>query len=599
MPIKQFTADVAPEAQIPYGERRRREPELGMAQAGMQVERAGAILANTLDANQQFAANQDVQASYKDASEFHMKAVQKLDEMRQGGNFDPNAYNEWLTQTGDDYRQKRTTNAGLQRWDTHAMSIYGTMGHMANEADIQQASENAVNDANQTVQTDGLLLQRFPTQLRATLEKNQQQIMDLPNNVPIQQKQKLILHMNARAAMNAAQGWIEANPYTAKDHINNDDDISKFIDPNERELLLDRSDTKMRAIEAQQIKVREDQDRQWKITRDQTMNDAFVAMYKGTDKSGQPFDANSVEKLSKQLDQNGRPVIDPSDTHVMLNYLMKEAKEGPAKDNENYLVNAWPRVYSNNMPMDEWQQAASNRDISTTTFERGVAKIAEGTTIVKSLHAQALTNAKQKFGFLPGMEGIAPPASIAAFNQYSQALHEAEQQAKDGKGGSATDVYMPGGKAETLLQSLTPQDKMPTADDQIQTAIRNKTPIPMADGKWIVIDSIDANGKKVWHEVGKQAPGAAPNAGVPASAVPREMSNNSPTTGVKEADREQMSEDLSDAFTQYKAAKTPQDKDRWYNRYLQLEERWKQLPTRVEQTEIEKDAQENEKAGIK
>lgn len=603
--IKPFTADLTPDSTVPYGERRRRMPELGIQQAGQVLETGAAALARGAEAEQNYQTIRDSQAANKNAAVFRMQATQKLADMSQGGKFDDKAkddYNEWLTQTGDNFRSQATTQRGLQVWDQHAANVYTDMGARANEVNIRVAGENAVNDANMHVQSDGLTLQTDPTQLTSVKAGIDAYVGGLPANIPIQKKQEIQLHMYSQAARNAGQGWIELNPMTAKDHINNDADISRFLQPQDREMLLDRSDTKQRAIESQQIKVREDNDRQWHITNQNVMNDSLIAMEKGQDKNGKPFDINSVEKLASQQDpKTGRPVLDPPQVNLLMTEMRRQAKEGKAVDDGDTVTKLAPRVYNNSASIDEVIQARVNGNLSNATYERYLKYTQDGGTVLKTMHGQALKNSELKFGIMPGAEFLATPQQLAAKNQYDRYLHEQEEQVRQ-SGGNATDVYLPGGAAEKGASALQVQGGVPTHQAQMEQLVKSQTPVQNPKtGEWIIFDSPD--GTK-FHKAGEAATGiAAPNATGAVSTPPqneaalRAQQHSQNVSGITAGSRDELNNELANTYRDYSRAKPGPIRDQLYQKYNQLFEQWQKLPTRVQS--MEEDAAENAKQGYK
>lgn len=532
----QFSADVQP---IPYVREHSMQPgNVGSAveQAGLQAKHALGTVTNMIVSQRAYEEQQDSAAATKDAAIVRQQAIEKLDELRQSGKPIIESFTNYLNGAMDGARENRTTRVGQQLWDTHAAHMVADLGHSARLLDADREGQNAKNDVKQTLDANGITLQRDPTLLQRVQQENHDSVMGL--NIPIQLKQELILHADAEAAKNAAQGWIMIDPHGAKDRLNNRDDImSTMLTADERFMLLARADSKIRSDEEAQRVAFAQRAQQAKLKNDQIMNDLLVRMHRGA------LATTEVDKLSQTLDSDGRPAIEPQQVDHIYNYMEREAKEGPARTKPEWAGHVIMRILNETITPEEIIQLGIERKISTPDAERWALHAGEGRSALKAMRAQAVKAASVQFGIYPGLEGFAGPEAQQARANYLNYLGDQEAALRKA-GKPATDFYTEGIAQEAVQKFVPTGTKMPL--DQLKAAGEAGTPV-MLGGMMRVWDKKGPLNKiESWTPVNAGAPGganAAPSApGGPAAPaassenpfegiqLPQERSHSAPPT---------------------------------------------------------------------
>lgn len=497
--LKTYTANLSGGGQLNVAPAQASPVGAGLRNLGRGLAGAGDTLLSEME-------REDSQQAYLDVAKAREQLVQLVDDYHQRGEFASTALAENIDSLMQGARENRTTTAGRAIIDNSTATLATDLGHAARVADASLAGQQAKEQVASTINANGNVLQKDPSQLTSIITEQNSLVDTLPNLTPDQRKEAK-RQLSQEAAKNAVRGWIRLNPEMAKQRIN-DGEWDKYLDADAKDALSGQADTEIRSIETEKRLQASEARLQEKLNQDKLMNQSMEALYSGD------LTLGGIGAMARNQ------VLSPDQISHL--YSLKKAMiaaGGSIKSDTGALIHVVNALQNDTLSQDLLDGLAADGQLSQSDYKLYSAAIAEGDTALRTVRKEAMDSVPQSFfGVFPGFPTNADQSH--AVIKFDALAREREQEYRTA-GKNPMDYYISGEYKKDAM-ALAPGNSLASGANELRNLTQNDLiagkPIQAPSGKWYKYNGVNPQtGQPQYVEVPAPEPNtpeAAPLPGV-------------------------------------------------------------------------------------
>ena len=382
--FQQFTADLG---QTPVGGSRRATAADfgGMEGAALaQLGQAGNALADNMVRRQE---DNSLLIAQRDAAALRERMLRRIDELQKEGQPLTERVMEDLESELQAFQEGAGSNRALLWAQRESEVLRASVGATARKVDSVLAGQIAQNLVHDKVQADGVALQSEPDMFMEVMESYEEFVDAL--DVPEQMKPGLLRQMQGQAAKQAIRGRARQDANLAKALVQGGQ-FDQFIDPDERNTLLNDIDRRIRALDVERDRLDAEARQRRAIESDRMFSDLVIQVHTGE------IGATELIEAGQQEHDDGSRMISGRELDFLLKGMEARSSGESIQTPHSVRVDVLDRM--NSITEEELVALAREGDVSGPDLERWLNVVRGRDNPLGNLRASAIRNLPENLG---------------------------------------------------------------------------------------------------------------------------------------------------------------------------------------------------------